>query len=98
MPKNDTTDERNKIVKASKTARALSAMFFFIGGFSLAVTIYYNVTVNEGTMTLFSLISAVLIGIIWHRGALFNRMSREVLKFETVEEYVSFVEKDIDND
>lgn len=98
MTENNSTDERSKIVKASKTARMLSVMFFFIGGFSVAVTIYYNVTVNEGMMTLFSLISAVLIGIIWHRGSVFNRMSRDVLKFETVEDYVSFVEKDIDKD
>lgn len=92
------TEEYRKVLRTSKVTHFVSLLVWFLGGVGIYIAIAYNVQNGEGKMTSLSIISAIVIGLMWHQASIMSRISREVKKFDSLDAYAEFVKKESEDE
>lgn len=92
------TEEYRKVLRTSKITHAISLLIYFLGGIGIYIAITYNVQNGEGKMTSLGIVSAIIIGLMWHQASIMSRISREVKKFASLDAYAEFVKKESEDE
>lgn len=93
MDKKINSEDYKKVLKTSRFTRIASMLMFFLGGIGLYFAMEFNAQVGGGTMTFVGLTGAILVGLLWHQASIVSAISRNVLKFESIDDYVKHVEE-----
>lgn len=83
------SEKYKELKKLSRLARITGIANFFVGTGVIAMIIFFG---SEKGMDIFSLLVALMVGYSWYKGANLIFMSKEMLAFASVEEYMKHVE------
>ena len=89
------TEKYKEVRKLSLLAKTSGIINFFVGGAVLALAIVFG---SENGMNILSLFISIMVGYSWYRGANLIFMSKDMLAFASIEDYMQHIKNESNND
>lgn len=94
-PNNDDGAKLKELIRLSRLAK-LSG--WFTGLFATFVLVMTIVLAGPEGMTIFGLLSAIIVGFVWHRSVQLVGLGREMRQFSSFEEYLNHVKEQLEKE